>query len=552
MLAEAPYVPERRQVPAGKPWDRWALWGIAAAALAAVVWFDLRVSLPSNDDWVYAWSVRQLVAGHGLRLLPEQSALALVQVVWASLVSLGHPSLTLMRLSLLPFALLAAVATFRLSTRLGARPFWAGVGALCLLASPIFLSLANTFMTDGFSLGLLLAAALAGFYWVEEGRASLICIALVLIAGLERQHGVALVAALTVGLLAARSRRSVARREWIALGFLWLGAALVLLAPSFLGLTTGAHRLASVATANPFKLLLATTFFPPILGLLLSPFLVALVFAQRAAGPARRLRGLACVVLAEVGAINLGGALGLHPLRDHFWSDGNYFSIDALNPAILAGQKPPIYPLVLFILVQVIALVTFVAILAYHRSEWASARLRLGSLFLIAVAGTQLLPLIQGQVYDRYLLAVVAPLVPLVAALASRTTRPKLAVGWAFLMLGLGLGMYMVGEQDYQAWQVARDRAAQLAYRQAPPSQVHAGYEANAIYWKLPLYEQTGKPVGRQPADVYGDPALDGPPNPRFRLEFAGPGDPRPGVSYWSLAPGRIVIVPLPQPTAQP
>jgi hypothetical protein len=371
-------------------------------------------------------------------------------------------------------------------------------------------------------------------------------VALVLLAGLERQSGVALVVALTVGLLAARSRRSVARREWIILGALWLGAAVVLVLPSVLGLTTGAHRLASVATANPLKLLVAASFFPPALGLLLSPFLVALVFARRAGGRIRRTRGLACVILAEVGAINLGAVLGLHPLRNHFWSDGNYFSIDALNPAIVSGQKPPIYPVALFLLVQGIALVTLVVILAYHRSEWSRPGLRAGSLFLIAVAGTQLLPMVQGQVYDRYLLAVVAPLIPLVAALASRTARPKLAAAWAVAMLGLFLGMFLIGEQDYQAWQVARDRAAQLAYKQVPPSEVQAGYEANATYWELPLYEKTGKPVGLQPTDVYGEPSLNGPPDARFRLEFAGPADPRPGVSYWSLAPGRIVIVPLP------
>jgi hypothetical protein len=91
----------------------------------------------------------------------------------------------------------------------------------------------------------------------------------------------------------------------------------------------------------------------------------------------------------------------------------------------------------------------------------------------------------------------------------------------------------VVGEQDYLAWQAARDRAALLAYQTAPPDQVQAGFEANAVYVELPRYERTGQ------ADLF---AILGPARPQVTLLFASAADPRPGVSYWSLAPGRIVL----------
>lgn len=523
---------------------------IGVVALGFLIWFDLGPPLAFNDDFLFAWSVRQLAAGHGLRVLPEQAPLATVQVVWGTLVSLGKADPRILRLSALPFVLMAAVGIYHLSRRFGANREWALLGSLSLALAPIFLSVSTTFMTDAFFAGLLVAAAVAGVRWVEEGRMRWTCCLLVLLAGLERQNGIAIALALSVALLAARSRRTVSRPEWVTLGCVWLAGGLVLLLPSLMGLHTGAHRLAALLTANPFRLLKATTFFAPTLGLFLAPFLVALIFSTRQRA-SRGWAALVPVVLAEIGVLNLGVAAvsGAHLIDKHFWNHGSYFSVTALNPANPFGEKPAVYPLGLFVLVQGIALATFLVILIGHRGQWIVQRLGRGELFLVALAATQLLIMLQGDVYDRYFIPVIAPLIPLLAALASRTTRPKLAAGWACAVLALWLGLYVVGEQDYQAWEVARDQAARLAYQRVPPSQVDAAYEANAVYWELPLYERTNVPVGRLPSDVYGEPSIVGPPNPRFRLLFAQADDPRPGVSYSSIASGKIVIVPLPSPS---
>jgi len=93
--------------------------------------------------------------------------------------------------------------------------------------------------------------------------------------------------------------------------------------------------------------------------------------------------------------------------------------------------------------------------------------------------------------------------------------------------------MYGVGEQDYLAWQAARDQAARRAYQSTPRDQVQAGFEANGVYVELPRYERTGQ------ADLF---AILGPSHPTVTLRFAGPSDPRSGVPYGSLAPGKIVL----------
>jgi hypothetical protein len=138
---------------------------------------------------------------------------------------------------------------------------------------------------------------------------------------------------------------------------------------------------------------------------------------------------------------------------------------------------------------------------------------------LVALAASQLVPLflLYPGLHDRYYLPVVAPLVPLLATLAARTRHPCLAGTWALVVLVCGLGLYVLGQQDYEAWQVAADRAARLAYQTAAPPEVQAGYEANGVYVEIPVYEQTSHLVR---------------PELLARLWYASSNDPRPGFDY--------------------
>ena len=156
-------------------------------------------------------------------------------------------------------------------------------------------------------------------------------------------------------------------------------------------------------------------------------------------------------------------------------------------------------------------------------------------------SASQFLPLmaVPWFIYDRYFFPVMAPLIPVIAAVATRAQYQRAARAWATAAIAAGLVLYAIGEQDYLAWQAARDRAAHLAYGMASPEQVQAGFEANAVYVELPRYERTGH------ADLF---AILGPANPQITLLFAPTPDPRKGmssregVSYSSLAPGRIEL----------
>ena len=500
---------------------------LAGTALVALVVYDLSFPLALNDDWMYRWSVQQLVAGHGLRVFPESTALAIPQVVWGAIFSLGHPDLRLLRLSVVPIVGSTAWICYLLARRLGADRFWAAVAGATLLAMPLFMTNATTFMTDNVFVGIVMAVALTSLAWVNDGKWRWLCVALLVLAPLERQVGLALIPAVTLGLAMWR-RAAWARSDTAALVAIWVFPVGALVAASRLVI-----RQPLYSPMDLFQLQVDHAVFPlaAMLGLGLIPFGAALAFRPRMPG---RESGwsLACAGIGVLGAI---GCL-VDLARFGMIFPGNVFSPLGFA-AILPGSKPPIFPGLVFQVVEIAAVITLAMLFIVRRRWWTPSRLVPDGVLLILISASQFLPLLAVQifVYDRYYLPVIAPLVPLMASVANAGLRQRLARSWAALALAGGLAMYVIGEQDYLAWQAARDQAARLAYQTAPRDQVQAGFEANAVYVELPNLERTGR------ADLF---AILGPEHPQITLRFAPASDPRPGVPYDSLAPGRIVLDP--------
>jgi hypothetical protein len=519
----------------------WALPALAAAGVAGLgllVFFDLGPALAFNDDWGFAWNARHF--GWPPREYPAVSALALVHVAFAWLVTLDHPDQRFLRLSEVPFVLLTMAAGFGIARRLGASRPWAAVAAVAPLAWPVFTADATTFMSDVPYTGLVMGAAWGGTAWLGTGSRGgmAACVVFALLAALERQVGLVIPAAVTAALLLSRPRR---RADWIGAGLMWVLAAAAAILPvaAQVAPPTQSNRLAAILDFNPVLPMAALLYLPGMVGLALLPFAIGL---WTASSEGSRWRGpLLFGYLLVEGILFLLSGFDVFP--------GNVFTPRSLNWTNLLGQKPLVFPAWAFLPLEGGAVLTVAALFWRHRL-WLPVRGRPVPWLLLLLALFQFLPtlLLAYLTFDRYYLPVVAPLVPLVAAAAGRTTRPGAALGGAVVAVLAGLSFYAVGEQDYQAWQAARDQAARLAYQQASPYEVNAGYEANAVYGEVPYYDRTGRVLSGLAKPGASDFSLDGPKNPKLVLVVAPATDPRPGVTYRSVAPARVVVA-TPSPT---
>jgi hypothetical protein len=506
--------------------------------VAAVVMFDLGPPLAFNDDWVYAWTVSHFAATHRFVLFPEDTALPYVQLIWSIAVGLGHSDPRLLRLTEAPFLLLLMGSTWYSTRLLGADRFWSAAAAVGLGCNPIVLSLATTFMTDIPYAALLALATALGLRWILTGRGGWLMALVATLATLQRQLGVGIAPALLLGMLVARGKgRSPARSDWAVLAATFAGTGLALAMPHLLGLGTDiSETRMHLLSASVFRLLGLLITGLLLLGLYSLPFASALWSDWRRDRPGRALVPVGLAAALLWGAAYVGG------FRHVDIFPGDYLTARDLGSPELSGVKPQLYPTGPWIGFEVLVLDTLVTVLVIRRRMWTPAALGASGIFMLAVAALQVLPLLLIDVYDRYTIPIAVAVVPLLAWQASaRTGRwPRLA---AISVCALMLVIYVVGEQDYQAWEQARDVAAHEAYRVASPSRVDAGFEANGVYWLIPQYDRTGT----LPPRVLGyySAASLGPAHPDVRLTWGSDADPRPGITYASLRPGKIVIVDL-------
>jgi len=215
------------------------------------------------------------------------------------------------------------------------------------------------------------------------------------------------------------------------------------------------------------------------------------------------------------------------------------FNLTGLTPYF----KPQLFSAPFFLLLELGSVVT-AALMVRRWRCMAPNRIGAGGVCLLLIGALQFLPLtlLHYIAYDRYYIPVATMLVPLAARAASHTPDLLLAGRLSLGLVAAMIVVYAVGEQDFQAWEAARDMAARQAYAQASPYEVNAGYEANGVYGELPWYDRTGVVLGNPAIPGGYDFSVNGPKDPKLTLQFAKPDDPAPGFAYTSLAPGKIVI----------
>jgi hypothetical protein len=524
-----------------------APWLLLVATLGAVAWYDLRTALPLGDEWVYRWTVERLASGHGMQLWPGVHAPDLVQAFSALPIALLTPDGRWLRLAVLPWLLLLAIAGAGLARRLGADPLWAGIAGTLIACDPLLLSITTGLMTDTAYLALLLLAAWAMAVWIEDGRLAWLCVLAAGVAALQRQYALGVPVAAAAGLWmavrvgggggdpGAAGRRDPGRRDALWLLGLVAAPALAIELPYLLGFASATMRrgLGDLLGPAPGHVAGVLAVLPPMLGLVLLPLAPALL---RRPEPERRRAGRVEMVPVALAVVGLAAGLVFT-----FWFGtdvfpGGDFGPVALGPVFLGGAKPPLLPPWLFYALEAAVTAAYLVLLVRRRRLWNPRLLGPAPTALLVLALTQLVFIPVTVPTDRYYLAVAAPLAPLLAAgISGRRPRPAMAAA-ALALVAAGVAMYLAGEADHQAWRAAQHDAALRAYAQAAPASVDAGYEENAEGVAIPAYEATGElPPGWDPITVR-------PPSPALDLVFAPTGDPRPGVGYGGPAPGRIVI----------
>jgi hypothetical protein len=511
-----------------------ALGAIASIAVALVAFFDLQTNLPLLDEYARRWGIQQLVAGHGFQSLG--SSPNIVQLLLAAPLAVAKTDPAVWRLTAVPFLAMQGVFVGLMARDLGAGKTWATVAGAAMICNPLNLSLSTGMMTETVFLALFGGAAWLSLRWLEDGRSRWTCIALAALATLQRPQAAGLAVAVVLGLLLIARRKRSIRSDVPAMAVLVLVTTAALAAPGLLGAISPALAGAAPTVGAPAPQLYGAAFvifvlasLPAILGLVMLPFAVGLATGRRSSEFHSRLwwilpATLGLLALAFAGVFVVGGG------RESIFV-GNILGRSGLGATFLGGSKvSPFGPAV--VILEVLSTASYLVLLLQRADIWTPTRLGSRGQLLVLHSATQVAFIVgHGELFDRYFLAVILPLLPIVAVAAAATPLSPAATTWAVLATLGAVVLYVIGTQDYLAWQVARHKAAQMAYAQAPVDQVEAGFEETAENIWLPADTD---PSGTLPRHVAAP--------PRLELIFASPDDPRPGVSYSSLGPGRVVI----------
>lgn len=449
---------------------------VFACGIVAALLLQPFQDTPFVDDWVYAWSVQELLGGNGLRILDWSSHPNFAHVVWgaAFCVPFGF-SFTALRVSTWVAALLALCALHLLLRELGVarRDAWLGTALLGL--NPVFFMLAATFMTD--------VPFVAAFLWASHALVRAIAqrsdrwlgvgILLGCIAGGIRV--VAIVTPIAAVLTLALQGGAWGRRP------LRLAATALPLATFALLMLWGETRTLHVAdltyvVGSPaFRRMFlheSITRFPELglqavlcaagtLGVALLPLAAATL--RRDAARAALVPLAALVVLALLAwlfAVDWPPALA----PSFTWTYGELGATEAL----VAARPSPGFPAWLASAVTAAGFASsaLLVALSWRRLAAPAAFLAwsfLGHLGLLAVL---------WLFYDRYLLAMLPLAIALVLAARPPLRRGVLTAGIA--LLGL---LSVVGVRDHLAYNAALWSTVDLLRaRGVPDAQIDAGY----------------------------------------------------------------------------
>ncbi|HJU21542.1 MAG TPA: glycosyltransferase family 39 protein [Casimicrobiaceae bacterium] len=480
-------------------------WSDAGALAALVVVQLLVIALAApygnfgiDDDWTYAHGVTWLLREHVLRLSPWATANVLPQtLLGGAFAMLFGDSFTVLRHLTQVVAALAAFAAYACLREVRVGPRDAFVGALTLLAVPLWPILANSFMSDLYGLLFALGAValvlrlFASFSWPLFVAAAIFCA----LGALERQIIVVVPAAFAIAWL-WRPAPLDGRMWLVALAPLAVTLAAMAAFEAYLahgpGIPDGQRyvnarlvsTLAQLAHGDASMWRQAVANVVGIAGYL--GWFTFGWFAWRGLAPRMRARR---VVICGAVALSLAAlALGwLPPYREQFVIDragiGPFTLYDAQPRGLVAFDRSPGIIWRIAGIAAACGVAALAALALATISHFASMRRRSAPerVFLVLSILGYVAPFAITDYFDRYLIYVV----PLLFALWAITWpaqsnggrwRRGLAGAWVLASLALGA----MATHDYFAWNRARWEAIRYAESLGATAEtLDGGYEYN-------------------------------------------------------------------------
>ncbi|MGD0461775.1 MAG: phospholipid carrier-dependent glycosyltransferase [Tepidisphaeraceae bacterium] len=533
--------------------------GIVLAAFLVVNPF---APMPFDDDWSYAFSVRELLRNGHLVYNGWSAPLIITHVCWAALFAkiFGY-SFVVLRFSTLPLVMGCGFLAYLLARSADLPPAWAFFFFLLLCLSPLFLPLALSFMTDAPALFYTLLCLYAFVRTAQSQRAPICCawlaggIVFGIIGGMGRQT-VWVVPLSVVPYLLLRRRRQAWFLAAAAVGWMLVVADIcfslrwfdrqpwVYLDPPILLGLRQSLRQPGIAFNNLVMVCFTTV-------MLVLP--AALPFASASMARLWRLRNTWRGALTAVTICLLSLGIALHP---SFGMAPWLFNVISVHGVIgnleLSGHRPVALPLpargcisalvlasCYFLLARIIEFAFEPgACLARMRGFFAQPSPALPILAIFGSVYFALMFLRSGQediVFDRYCL----PLIPCLAIPLLRLYKPR-AIAWSLLAIYIAYGL--ASTQDNLALAAARRAAVnRLEAAGVPSTEIAAGFEYD-FYTQLEQAGHVNRYGIRNPPNAFNEfqgytPAL----KCRYRVEYAPDADTLPSpfgsIDYASWLP---------------
>jgi hypothetical protein len=454
---------------------------LACWSAAALVLWPFH-SVPFVDDWVYAWSVENLMNGRGLEVLDFSANIVYAPALWGSLFSLPFGfSFAALRASTWVLSCIAIAGVHRLLREAEADDAGATVGAATLAVYPPFLMLSFSFMTDVpmIAVQVWMLVCFVRAYRDRSTSALWIGTGLAAVAGAIRVVGLVPAAAMSAALLfdrrgwgRSRGRLLIPATAFLVAGLMtWYHQHHVGRVADLTDIeNTPAYRLAALAehavALLPAWIPLSLEFLAVGLGLALAAVAVALK-----PSPGARSRALAIAVgaILVVAAGHLTG--GLH--YPAFASEGTWIS-DELGATLtlLPGWTPVQTPALVTALLTLVCWASFVS-LAASASRPASGPA--APVLWWTIAGLVAMAAILWLATDRYILAFLAPALALVLGRGALVSWPRAT---PVLVLFALVGTIAVRDRidaEEAIWSAVND----LRQAGVPAADIDAGYVVN-------------------------------------------------------------------------